>query len=63
MINEELSEQISREDIKKLNISSILVKSYEESSKKVIEIPILNHCKIKEKIFESFIKVKIEKKT
>lgn len=63
MINEELSEQISRGDNKKLNISSILVKSYEESSKKVIEIPVLNHGKIKEKIFENFIKGKIEKKT
>jgi hypothetical protein len=62
MISKELSEQINRGDTKGLNkrISSILIKSYERS-KKVIEIPILNHCKIKEKIFESFIKGKIEK--
>ena len=63
MINKELSEQIIRGDRKNLNknISSILVKSYEESEKKVFEIPILKHCKIKEKIFESYIKGKIEK--
>jgi len=60
MISKELNEQISRGDYQNLNISQILIKSFEKS-KKIIEIPILNHCKIKEKIFESFIKGKIEK--
>ena len=61
MINEEINIQILRGELKKLNISSILVKSIEESEKKVFEIPPLKHCKIKERIFESFIKGKIEK--
>jgi hypothetical protein len=61
MINKVLSEQIIRGDGKNLNISSILVRSIEESEKKVFEIPILNHSKIKEKIFESYIKGKIAK--
>lgn len=61
MINKELSEQIIRGDTKNLNISSILVRSIEESEKKVFERPKLNHCKIREKIFERYIKGKIEK--
>ncbi|MFX0030325.1 MAG: hypothetical protein ACFE8B_14025 [Candidatus Hermodarchaeota archaeon] len=61
VINEEINEQILRGEFKKLNISSILVKSIEESEKKVFEIPPLKFCTIKEKIFESFIKGKIDK--
>lgn len=61
MIKKELSEQIIRGDIRKLNISSILIRSIEESDKKINEIPKLKFCKIKERILENFIYGKIEK--
>ena len=66
MNKKELTEQIFRGDIQKLNmqklnISSILIRSIEESDKKINEIPSLKHSKIKERIFESFIKEKIKK--
>jgi hypothetical protein len=57
----ELNEQIFRGDIEKLNISSILIRSIEESDKKINEIPSLKLCKIKERILESYIKGKINK--
>jgi hypothetical protein len=56
-----INEQIYRGEFTKLSISSILVRSIEESEKKVFEIPSLKYCKIKEKIFESYIKGKIKK--
>ena len=61
MIKKEVSEQNFRGDLRKLNISSILIKSIEESDKKINEIPPLKLCKIKERILESFIKGKIKK--
>jgi len=57
----ELNEQIFRGDVEKLNISSILIRSIEESDKKINEIPSLRLCKIKERILESYIKGKINK--
>jgi len=57
----ELNEQIFRGDLEKLNISSILIRSIEESDKKINEIPSLRLCKIKERILESYIKGKINK--
>ncbi|MFX0081264.1 MAG: hypothetical protein ACFE94_05880 [Candidatus Hodarchaeota archaeon] len=62
MLKKELSEQINRRgDIGKLNISSILIRSIEESDKKINEIPKLKFCKIKERILENYIYGKIEK--
>ena len=61
MIKKELSEQIIRGDVRKLNISSILIRSIEESDKKINEIPSLKIYKIKERILESYIKGKIRK--
>ena len=60
MIKKEVSEQNFRGDLRKLNISSILIKSIEESDKKINEIPKLKFCKIKERILENFIHGKIE---
>ena len=57
----ELNEQFFRGDVEKLNISSILIRSIEESDKKINEIPSLKLCKIKERILESYIKGKINK--
>ncbi|MFX1377170.1 MAG: hypothetical protein ACFFA0_15300 [Promethearchaeota archaeon] len=61
MINNQINEHIDRYKFSKLNISSILIKSIEESEKKIFEIPPLKLYKIKERIFESFIKGKIDK--
>lgn len=56
MSKKELDEVIIRSDI-----SSILIRSIEESDKKINEIPSLKLCKIKERILESYIKGKIKK--
>ena len=61
MIKKELTEQIIRGDNRKLNISSILIRSIEESDKKINEIPKLKFCKIKERILENIVYGKIEK--
>jgi len=61
MIKKEVSEQKIRGDIGKLNISSILIRSIEESDRKINQIPKLKFCKIKERILENFIHGKIEK--
>ena len=50
-----------RGDIGKISISSILIKSIEESDKKINEIPSLKLYKIKERILESYVKGKIKK--
>ena len=55
MIKEELNEQIIRGDTQNIIISSIIVKSIEESDRKIKEIPKLKFCKIKERILESYI--------
>ena len=46
MIKEELNEQIIRGDTQNIIISSIIVKSIEESDRKIKEIPKLKFCKI-----------------
>ena len=56
-----IKKEFIRGDIGKLSISSILIKSIEESDKKINEIPSLKLCKIKERILESYIKGKIKK--
>ncbi|MFX1531578.1 MAG: hypothetical protein ACFFBC_10735 [Promethearchaeota archaeon] len=61
MIKKDLSEQIFRGDLEKLNISSILIRSIEESDKKINEIPSLKFSKIKERILENYIKGIINK--
>ncbi|MFX0001616.1 MAG: hypothetical protein ACFE9Q_16470 [Candidatus Hodarchaeota archaeon] len=55
MNREELNEQIVRGDDKKLKISSIIIKSIEESDRKINVIPKLKFYKIKERILESYI--------
>ena len=54
-MNKEVNEQINRGDYKNLNISSIIIKSIEESDRTINQIPKLNFCQIKERILESFI--------
>ncbi len=56
-MKKELIEQINRGDSKNINISSIIIKSIEESDRTINQIPKLNFCKIKERILESFIKI------
>ncbi len=56
-----IKKEFIRGDIRKLNISSILIKSIEESDKKINEIPSLKLYKIKERILESYVKGKIKK--
>jgi hypothetical protein len=51
-------EQINRGDHKNLKISSIIIRSVEESDRKINQIPKLDFCEIKEKILESFIRSK-----
>ncbi|MFW9875050.1 MAG: hypothetical protein ACFFG0_18245 [Candidatus Thorarchaeota archaeon] len=61
MYKNELSEQIFKGDVRKLNISSILSRCIEEIDKKIYEIPKLKFFKIKERILENYIHVKIGK--
>ena len=56
-----IKKEFIRGDIGKLSISSILIKSIEESDKKINEIPSLKLYKIKERILESYVKGKIKK--
>lgn len=56
-MNKGLDEQINRGDCLNLNISSIIIKSIEESDRTINQIPKLNFYQIKEKILESFIKI------
>lgn len=61
MIKEELNEQIIRGDNKRLYISSILSRVFQEkSSKSINEIPRLKFSQIKEKILELFVESKIK---
>lgn len=59
MLNEQIK---NRGDIKKLNISSIMVESFEKSNKEITQIPSLKLYHIKERILESFIEGKLKKK-
>ncbi|MHA2186489.1 MAG: hypothetical protein ACXADU_20045 [Promethearchaeota archaeon] len=60
-MSNDIDEQIIRGDVKKLNISGILVESFEKSNKEILQIPKLNHHSIKERIFQSYIKGKLQK--
>lgn len=61
MIKEEINEQIIRGDNKRLYISSILSRVFQEKSNKSInEIPRLKFSQIKEKILELFVESKIK---
>ncbi|MHA2391883.1 MAG: hypothetical protein ACXAEX_07925 [Promethearchaeota archaeon] len=63
MIKEEINEQINRGDDKRLYISSILARVFQEkSSKSINEIPRLKLFQIKEKILELFVESKIKDK-
>ncbi|MHA1914337.1 MAG: hypothetical protein ACW986_12830 [Promethearchaeota archaeon] len=59
MLNEQIN---NRGDLKKLNISSILVESFEKSNKEITQIPTLKLCSIKERILESYIEGKLKNK-
>ncbi|MFX1454576.1 MAG: hypothetical protein ACFFDB_04315 [Promethearchaeota archaeon] len=58
MKKEIINEQINRGDSKSLHISSVLIKSFLKSDKKIM-IPTLEFSKIKENILETFIEGKI----
>ncbi|MFX1326444.1 MAG: hypothetical protein ACFE8N_15950 [Promethearchaeota archaeon] len=61
MIKEEINEQIIRGDNRRLYISSILSRVFQEkSSKSINEIPRLKYSQIKEKILELFVESKIK---
>jgi hypothetical protein len=57
-----IDEQINRGDVENLNISSIMVESFEKSNKEILQIPKLDLRSIIERIFENYIKDKLKKK-
>ena len=56
IMNKVVNEQLIRGDSQSITISSIIIKSIEESDRSINEIPKLKYYKIKERILESYIK-------